>query len=123
MLISLCLHGLTQNANESFNSMIWKRSPKYRYCSLSKLKLSVYDSIGNFNYGTQASLDTYKLQTVNPGCYTTNVCNELNIRRKYTSGHKSMDSSKLRKKIIRNKHANDKNVRKEGTTYEAGGFN
>ena len=122
--MSKCLHGLTQNANESFNSIIWERSPKYRYCGLSKLKLSVYDSIGNFNYGTQASLDTYRLLTVDPGFYTTNFCNELHIRRKYTSGYNSMDSSKLRRKIIRNKSkpANDKNVRKEGTTYEAGGF-
>ena len=32
--LAKCLHGQTQNANESFNAMIWKRAPKPNYCGL-----------------------------------------------------------------------------------------
>ena len=60
-LRSVCMHGKTQNANQSFNSLIWERAPKIRYCGLSKLKFS-------FNYGGQSIIDTLKLLNVtNPG--------------------------------------------------------
>ena len=32
-MLKKCLHGLTQNQNESFNAMIWDRIPKSRYVS------------------------------------------------------------------------------------------
>ena len=32
--LSKCRHAQTQNANESFNSLIWERAPKIRYCGL-----------------------------------------------------------------------------------------
>ena len=56
--LTKCLHRLTQNANESFNSMIWERIPKHLICGISLIKLVVYDAAGNFNYGSQASKDT-----------------------------------------------------------------
>ena len=36
-LLGKCLHGLTQNQNESFNAMIWDRLPKSRYVSFTPL--------------------------------------------------------------------------------------
>ena len=36
-LLNKYLHGLTQNQNESFNTMIWDRLPKSRYVSFSPL--------------------------------------------------------------------------------------
>ena len=55
--LSKCLHGHTQNANESFNSLIWERAPKTKYCTLSKLKMCVYDAISYFNYRGQSVID------------------------------------------------------------------
>ena len=37
-----CLHGLTQNQNESINSMIWERAPKTTYCGYEKLEFAVH---------------------------------------------------------------------------------
>ena len=51
-----CLHGKTQNQNESFNAMIWERVPKITYCANDKLELAVYDASVNFNEGRQAQL-------------------------------------------------------------------
>ena len=50
-LMEKCLHGKTQNQNESFNSMIWDRIPKTRYVSLTQLELEVYDAVAHFNIG------------------------------------------------------------------------
>ena len=36
-----CLHGLTQNPNESFNSTIWLRAHKTVYCGLDTLEFSI----------------------------------------------------------------------------------
>ena len=38
-LLKKCLHGTTQNRNESFNAMIWKRIPKVTYVGLSRKRL------------------------------------------------------------------------------------
>ena len=51
-----CLHGKTQNQNESFNSTLWERVPKTGYFAFDKLELAVYDAVANFNYGNQASI-------------------------------------------------------------------
>ena len=60
-----------------------------------------------------------------PGYYTTKLCKEINVTRKYNSIYKSMASTKIKQKIIRNnrKTRNDKNIDTEGVTYESGGFN
>ena len=68
-----CLHGQTQNANESFNNMIWERAPKANYCGLKTLKLSVYDAVASFNYGGMATID---------------LCEQQNFTRKYVSVQK-----------------------------------
>ena len=80
--LSKCLHGLTQNANESFNAMIWEEVPKSRYYGISKLKLAVFDAVGIFNYGCKAILDMVKLLNIVPGYYTTELCKEINVTRK-----------------------------------------
>ena len=123
--LSKCLHGITQNANESFNAMIWERAPKSKYCGIDKIKLCVYDAIGAFNYGSKSSLDIYTLLSIKPGFFTTKLCCELNLKRKYNSGYKNLDSSKRKRKIIRGdkKKKDDKNTQKEGKTYEPGGLN
>ena len=46
-----CLHGKTQNANASFNGMIWERIPKIRYVTPEKLGFGVFDAITTFNIG------------------------------------------------------------------------
>ena len=71
--VSKCLHGQTQNANESFNAMIWERAPKANYCGLNILKLCVYDAIASFNYGGIATLDLFILLNMKASYFTTNM--------------------------------------------------
>ena len=58
--LSKCLHGKTQNQNESFNAVIWERAPKNVYLSLEKLRFVVYDAVAVFSDGQQGSLNVLK---------------------------------------------------------------
>ena len=89
-----CLHGLTQNPNESFNYMIWERSQKTVYCGLNTLKLAVYDAVCNYNDGRKATLVIFDI-------YTTKICNMLNLRRKYNASNHNIPTTKKRRKVLR----------------------
>ena len=119
-LLVKCLHGKTQNANESFNGMIWNRVPKATHI----LTFGVYDAIAHFNYGAKASLDILKLLNVEPGIYMTQMADLVNKERKQSSSYRMSDPVKKRRKVIRHrrKKKQDTNIEAEGTSYEAGGF-
>ena len=73
-VLEKCLHGLTQNPNESFNSTVWERVTKTVYSGLEIMQLAVYDAVANYNYGRQATLHIFELLCMAPGCYTTRMC-------------------------------------------------
>lgn len=119
-----CLHGLTQNHNESFNNMVWERAPKKIYISLQKMKFSVYDAIACFNEGRVSTLNIFKEIGIVPGYYTVEFCSLLNTRRKRKADYRWTEAVKKRRKVLRsrNKKRNDKNKSVEGSSYKSGGF-
>lgn len=48
-LLRKCLHGKTQNINESFNNVLWTRAPKKGFVGLDTLKFGVRDAVITFN--------------------------------------------------------------------------
>lgn len=122
-LLNKCLHGLTQNQNESFNA-IWDRVPKSRYVSFSQLELGVYDAVANFNIGRKASISTYEKLNMAPGIYSLNGCKTINRKRLFASTYKNCESTIKRRKIRRGKtkRKDDKNEEKDGKSYEPGAF-
>ena len=58
--LSNCLHGRTQNRNESFNRMIWNRVPRANHVDIDIFHLGAYDAIAHFNDGTIAPLEILK---------------------------------------------------------------
>ena len=59
-----CLHGKNQNANESFNVLIWEHVPKTDYVTLPTMEFRLYDAVGHFNTGIKSRILIYeKLQT------------------------------------------------------------
>ena len=66
-LLSKCLHGLTQNQNESFNGTIWERLPKTKYYSMTQLEFGVYDAVAYFNIGAKACILLYEKLKMLPG--------------------------------------------------------
>ena len=120
-LLEKCLHGKTQNQNESFNSMIWDRIPKTRYVSLTQLELGFYDPVANFNIVKKASVLIYEKMNLIPGKFTLQVCDKINRKRLSSSKFKEMDSTRKRRKIRRGKakQRDDKSESKEGQTCKA----
>jgi len=50
-LLERCLGGHTQNANESFNSTIWRLAPKHLHCGWKIIEIAAYIAAGIFNEG------------------------------------------------------------------------
>ena len=80
-LLDKCLHGKTQNQNESFNGQIWERIPKNKYVGIEHLELGAYDAVANFNIGRKASVMILERLNIVPGKYTIRGCIQSNKRR------------------------------------------
>lgn len=119
-----CLHGKTQNQNESFNNMIWERVPKNNYVGLEKLRLGVYDAVVNFNDGRQGTLDLFRELGIIPGYFTSMCCYVLNKRRLNLARYKSTDQAKKSRKIIKaqRKIRTSRMKKNEPKSYLKGGF-
>ena len=50
-----CLPGFSQNQNESFNSLIWKRAPKQTWQGPKRVKIAAYLAALHFNVGAFAA--------------------------------------------------------------------
>ena len=50
-LLKKCLHGQTQNVNESLNGMIWMRCPKTVFVGKKTVEMAVNSAVINFNDG------------------------------------------------------------------------
>ena len=84
-----------------------------------KLMLAVYDAIAVYNYGRKATLDIFKNLNIFPVFYTNQMCQNMNIKRKYSAGNKDMDTTKKHREIIRynKKKKGDKLVIKRVGTF------
>ena len=122
-MLKKCLHGKTQNANESFNGTIWNRIPKATHVGLSTLCSWVSDAISHFKYGQKAAFDTIRLLDIDPGICMTKSCGSINEKRNINP---SISHYQRRKNVEKSSHSskkrNDKVVEQEGTSYEAGVF-
>ncbi|GFU22401.1 uncharacterized protein TNCV_1264221 [Trichonephila clavipes] len=59
-LLKKCLHGKTQNPNESFHNVVWSRVPKATFVQIETLSLGVYDAVCSFNDGNVSKLKCFK---------------------------------------------------------------
>ena len=96
-LLKKCLHGQTQNQNESFNAMIWKRIPKCTYVGLTQFELGIYDAVAHFNIGSKAAIKVYEYLGLQPGVNTLAGCNVLNNDRLKNAARKASDKVKVRR--------------------------
>ena len=119
-LLEKCLHGLTQNHNESFNKTIWDRLPKTNMVSITQLEFGVYDAVAVFNIGRKATILTFEKM----GMHLSNSCRKINRKRLYQSSYKNSSPAKKQRKILRAKRkAKSDNISQtEGKSYKCGAF-
>ena len=96
-----CLHGKTQNQNESFNGLIWRRTPKDRFVQMTTFELAVYDAVAHFNIGNLATLLIFDKINIERGYYTTLGCITENNCRIQNAKRQSSDSAKTRRRYLR----------------------
>eukprot|EP00795_Rhopilema_esculentum_P001535 gene1535-15984_t len=123
-LLKKCLHGKTQNQNESFNRVIWDRIPKSTYVGRDVFELGVYDAVAHFNEGSIATCLVLERLGLPRGFFTDKLCHELDVSRVYAAEYQVKKSTKLSRKKLRSrrKSRNDKDTQKEGDSYGAGEF-
>ena len=99
-----CLHGKTQNTNESFNGLsIWERIPKSNYVSLRNLEFGVNDAVAYFNIGMKASILIYEKLAMIPGKFTLRACRAINAKRLSFADYKSFALNRLTRQSLRAK--------------------
>lgn len=124
-LLSRCLMGKTQNANESLHSRIWQKCPKTNFVSKGRVEYAVGQAICEFNVGCKKTLEeTQKLLNLLPGTESKRIAQQRLQRsvrnadlRRNTKLNKARQVIKLAK--IKAQGTVKKN---EGTTYQAGAF-
>ncbi|KAJ8892426.1 hypothetical protein PR048_005006 [Dryococelus australis] len=69
-LLRKCLHGKTQNPNESFNNLIWTMLPKKVFVGLKSLQWGVNDAAIFFNESNFGRFKVLQELDIRPGINT-----------------------------------------------------
>ena len=123
-LLKKCLLGATQNANESFNGMIWSRCPKTEYCNLDTVMGAVGQSVVIFNSGYQALVKLMDQLGIPAGPICTSYLTFQDQDRIKRADSKSEKVAKKRRQTIqrRDAHVEQQHIENEGTSYGSGLF-
>ncbi|GFS62304.1 uncharacterized protein TNCV_5031681 [Trichonephila clavipes] len=124
-LLQRCIRCVTQNANESLHSIIWGKCSKETSATLRRVTIAVCDAVCEFNFGTKKSLENLKKENE----LASNKQSKMlavwrDYRRVYQRKRKRLAVyATARKKIaLAKKRRNASIIKKEGITYERGGF-
>ena len=122
-LLSKCLHGETQNTNESFNAVVWSRCPKSVFVTKSTFEMAIHSAVMHFNDGTKGVMNVLSSFGI-AGKVTCAKSRLHNINRVKQMNKKSSKPVKKRRKTLRSikKGHQDKEDEKQTPTYVAGGF-
>lgn len=121
-LLNKCLDGYTQNANESFNSIIWKLCPKSKNHGLKTVQTAVAIAACVFNDGGSSLLSILKEMNIQPGIFMKAYCEQTDIVRIQNAQRQAVSATKEARKAKRQKRLaqNEADVHREGYPYLAG---
>jgi hypothetical protein len=124
-LLTRCLHGGTQNNNESFHHLIWERCPKTVFATLRRLRLAVNGAILSFNDGEMKALNVFKrlgFHTIGSAAYLwARRCDHARIKQSVQQTSAATKSGRKRK-TFHNISEAAKKKKAEGEVYAAGAF-
>ena len=123
-LMERCVLGATQNQNESFNSLIWRRYVKTELCSLDVVEISVSLAVITFNSGQEilkGLFDKLKYR------YTPTLAHFLiksDDRRIWLASYRGKELLKKRRQQLRLDSVSlaEEQREAEGETYGSGRF-
>ena len=100
-LLAKCLHGETQNNNESWNNMIWAKCPKNVFVTKPLLQLGVNSAVIGLNEGGNGAIRVLEKLGIDIGKETvggTARKNKIEIKK---MNLKTRDSTTMRRKHLR----------------------
>ena len=100
-LLEKCLHGKTQNANESLNSLIWQRCPKTYFAGRKSVEIAAASTIVHFNDGPLAIDNVLSRLGVSRGYYTIAGSDKKCRKRKRRLDIKSTEKFKRKRRTLR----------------------
>ena len=123
-LLRKCLHGETQNVNESLNNIIWTKCSKRVYVGRSTLEMCVASAVLSYNDGGQGLLPVYGKVGIEPGYFATIGLKKLDKKCILEMNRKSSEVTKRGRKRLRAQRKGfiNKNIEEEGETYASGCF-
>ena len=121
-LLSRCLGGYTQNANESFNSVVWSIAPKAVSSGKKVVDIATDIAVLNFNDGLSSLFPVYDTLGLSVGRNLYDFCLESDENRIKAAEHSLSDAAKNARRSITSmrKELEETNTTTEGQLYGAG---
>ncbi|GFX69806.1 uncharacterized protein TNCV_833831 [Trichonephila clavipes] len=119
-LLKKCLHGGTQNPNESVNNVIWSRVPKKTFVQLEVLSVGTYDAVSSFNMGNVSKLEILRKMCIEPGDYTVQAMECLDKQRLLRAKYYCLQKTKEVRKEKRLKRKKEGELLKNADDLEYG---
>lgn len=121
-LLERCLGGHTQNANESFNSTVWRLAPKHLHSGLKVIEVASYLATGLFNEGNTSLLMVMKEAGIVVGTQSLHYAEQMDSQRVSRQNRRnsleSKEGRKARKALLQAQ--NEAYEEEEGLIYGAG---
>ena len=124
-LLTKCLHGLTQNVNESLNNIIWKKCPKRIFAGRDVVEMAVNSAVIDYNDGLLGICKVAEELGLKSGVFMQKLSHNEDQARIKEAGRKSTEKGKKRRKKLRavKKGFIDEETELEGTpSYDPGAF-
>ncbi|GFY34159.1 uncharacterized protein TNCV_2504621 [Trichonephila clavipes] len=97
-LLEKCLHGKTQNANESFNGVLWSIIPKETFVELLTLKFGAFLAVLQFNDGSKGILSVLEYLHIPMGYFILKGFSKVDDERIVDSERHSLPTTKNKRK-------------------------
>jgi hypothetical protein len=124
-LLSRCLAGMTQNPNEAFNQLVWKRCPKDVFVCKDVLDIATFSAILNYNDGTNGLLVIFEKLKISAGRFSHDGANNLDTSRvKNMDKKETVEVKKARKdnRAARKGYIDKERDKEGGDSYVSGNF-
>ncbi|GFW33725.1 uncharacterized protein TNCV_4051741 [Trichonephila clavipes] len=97
-LLEKCLHGKTQNANESFNGFLWSIIPKETFVELLTLQFGAFLAVLQFNDGSKGILSVLEYLHIPMGYFILKGFSKVDDERIVDSERHSLPTTKNKRK-------------------------
>lgn len=123
-LLRRCLKGKTQNANESYNNILWSVCPKKGFVGAKVIEIAAYEAALVYNDGNKSKSKVLENLKIFPGKHFEKSMKNLDVTRVIKAEKKTefetLEARKGRRLLRLQKEQRDKET--EGVTYAAGEF-